>query len=124
MNRPLREHFEVSTDLGEALRTFDYIEELEKYIDHLEALRQPAVIKSVCPHCNHINVGTFENLNHCFVCEHEWQTVLELINDNQKTAEQIFEKHWKLRTGKELDDTTKQHMSYCIDAINEALTLK
>lgn len=44
MNRPLREHFEVPTDAGVALRTFDYIEELEKYIDHLEALRQPDVI--------------------------------------------------------------------------------
>ena len=42
-SRPLREHFEVSTDAGEALRTFDYIEELEAYINHLEALRQPAV---------------------------------------------------------------------------------
>lgn len=43
---------------------------------------------------------------------------------NNNKAEQILEKHWKLRTGKELDDMTKQHMSYCIDAINEALTLK
>lgn len=43
-SRPLREHFEVPTDAGEALRTFDYIEELEAYINHLEALRQPDVI--------------------------------------------------------------------------------
>lgn len=48
-NRPLREHFEVSTDNGEALRTFDYIEELEAYINYLEALRQPAVISSLPP---------------------------------------------------------------------------
>ena len=46
-SRPLREHFEVPTDAGEALRTFDYIEELEAYINHLEALRQPAVIPSL-----------------------------------------------------------------------------
>lgn len=52
MNRPLKEHFEVPTDVDVALRTFDYIEELEKYIDYLEALRQPDVISSVCPKCN------------------------------------------------------------------------
>lgn len=38
-------------------------------------------------------------------------------------AEEIFEKHWKLTTGKELDETTKHHMQYCIDAIDEALDL-
>ena len=38
-----------------------------------------------------------------------------------KEAEAIFEKHWKKATGKELDETTKQHMQYAIDAINEAL---
>ena len=38
MNKPLREHFEVPTDDGEALMVFDYIEELEKYIDCLEKL--------------------------------------------------------------------------------------
>lgn len=30
--KPLREHFEVETDAGTTLRTFDYIEALEKYI--------------------------------------------------------------------------------------------
>lgn len=50
-SRPLREHFEVSTDAGEALRTFDYIEELEAYINHLEALRQPAVMPSCEGNC-------------------------------------------------------------------------
>lgn len=34
-NRPLREHFEVDTDAGTSLRTFDYINELEKHIDQL-----------------------------------------------------------------------------------------
>ena len=38
-------------------------------------------------------------------------------------ATEIFEKHWKLRTGKELDETIKHHMQYCIDAINEALVI-
>ena len=37
------------------------------------------------------------------------------------TAEQIFEKHWVKSTGKSLDETTKNHMQYAIDAINEAL---
>jgi len=36
MNRPLKEHFEVETDVATTLRTFDYIEALEKYCDHLE----------------------------------------------------------------------------------------
>lgn len=36
MNKPLREHFITPTDLGEALQTFRYIDELEKYINHLE----------------------------------------------------------------------------------------
>lgn len=39
-------------------------------------------------------------------------------------AEEIFKKHWKLKTGKELDEVTRHNMQYCIDAINEALTLK
>lgn len=38
-------------------------------------------------------------------------------------ATELFEKYWKLKTGKELDETTKVHMNYCIDAINEALNL-
>ena len=33
------------------------------------------VSKTVCENCNHVDVGTFEDLNHCFVCEHEWKTV-------------------------------------------------
>lgn len=36
-------------------------------------------------------------------------------------AEEIFEKHWTNATGKPLDDVTKHHMKYAIDAINEAL---
>lgn len=34
--RPEKEHFEVPTDMGDTLRVFDYIEELEKHIDYLE----------------------------------------------------------------------------------------
>lgn len=40
-----------------------------------------------------------------------------------KKATKIFEKHWVKATSKPLDETTKKHMKYCIDAINEALTL-
>ena len=29
--KPLREHFEIDTDAGTTLRTFDYIDALEKY---------------------------------------------------------------------------------------------
>jgi hypothetical protein len=36
-------------------------------------------------------------------------------------AKKIFEKHWLKATGKPLDEATLNHMSYCIDAINEAL---
>lgn len=35
MERPLKEHFEVDTDAGSTLRTFDYIKALEQYIDQL-----------------------------------------------------------------------------------------
>ena len=38
---------------------------------------------------------------------------------NNLTKEEIFAKHWKSRTGKDLDETTKQHMTYCLDAMQE-----
>ena len=38
-------------------------------------------------------------------------------------ATEIFEKHWNKATGKPLDETTKHHMKYAIEAINEALLL-
>lgn len=38
-------------------------------------------------------------------------------------ATEIFEKHWLKTTGKPLDEATKQHMNYVLDAINEALML-
>ena len=38
-------------------------------------------------------------------------------------ATKIFEKHWTKATGKTLDETTKHHMKYAIEAINEALLL-
>lgn len=38
-------------------------------------------------------------------------------------ATEIFEKHWTKATGKPLDETTKHHMKYAIEAINEALLL-
>lgn len=34
--RPLREHFEIDTDAGNTLRTFDYINALEKFIDSIK----------------------------------------------------------------------------------------
>lgn len=40
-----------------------------------------------------------------------------------KKATEIFEKHWTKATGKPLDETTKHHMKYAIEAINEALFL-
>jgi hypothetical protein len=33
--KPLREHFEIETDAGTTLRTFDYIDALEKYVSEL-----------------------------------------------------------------------------------------
>jgi hypothetical protein len=38
-------------------------------------------------------------------------------------ATEIFEKHWVKSTGKPLDEITKHHMKYAIEAINEALLL-
>lgn len=40
----------------------------------------------------------------------------------ESKAEEIFAKHWRAKTGKELDPATKAHMQYAIDAIDEALT--
>ena len=39
-------------------------------------------------------------------------------------AEVIFEKHWVKATGKPLDEATKHHMQYAIEAVNEALVGK
>ncbi len=36
----------------------------------------------------------------------------------------IFEKHWIIATKKPLDEATKHHMKYAIEAVNEALDLK
>lgn len=38
-------------------------------------------------------------------------------------ATEIFEKHWFKATGKPLDETTKSHMKYAIEAIDEALKI-
>lgn len=43
MMKPLREHFETETDLGNALQTFRYIDALEQYVAHLEQLHKPDV---------------------------------------------------------------------------------
>lgn len=44
MTQPLREHFEVETDAGTTLRTFDYIDALEKYIaEQLKQERNKAI---------------------------------------------------------------------------------
>lgn len=38
-------------------------------------------------------------------------------------ATEIFEKHWFNTTSKPLDETTKHHMQYAIEAVHEALVL-
>lgn len=38
-------------------------------------------------------------------------------------ALEIFEKHWTKSTGKPLDEMTKNHMKYAIEAIHEALSM-
>lgn len=38
-------------------------------------------------------------------------------------ATKLFEKHWIKATGKPLDETTKHHMKYAIEAIDEALNI-
>jgi len=42
-------------------------------------------------------------------------------NNDMKQATEIFEKHWVKATGKPLDETTKHHMKYAIEAVDEAL---
>jgi hypothetical protein len=37
MERPLREHYEVDSDAGIMVRTFDYIADLEKYCTSIES---------------------------------------------------------------------------------------
>lgn len=55
------------------------------------------------------------------------RTAFFLINKintyNMKKAEELFEKHWNRATGKPLDDLIKQRMKYCIEAIDEALSI-
>lgn len=46
MEKPLREHFEVETDAGDSLRTFDYIDQLEQYILTLEQQIKKSKIES------------------------------------------------------------------------------
>ena len=48
MTQPLREHFEVETDAGTTLRTFDYIDALEKYIaEQLKQERNKAIDEAI-----------------------------------------------------------------------------
>lgn len=82
MNRPLREYFEVPTYVDVALRTFDYIEELEKYIEYLEALRQFDVSRRSEMLVNfllHLNDKELIN-NHDFDYEKEAKKYLKKIN--------------------------------------------
>lgn len=48
LNKPLREHFEVETDAGTTLRTFDYIEALEQYINSNSELIHPVKSLQEC----------------------------------------------------------------------------
>lgn len=41
-----------------------------------------------------------------------------------KEATDIFKKHWVKATGKPLDEATKSHMKYAIEAVDEALNKK
>lgn len=47
-----------------------------------------------------------------------------VYENNIAQSIKIFEKHWTKKTGKKLDATTKNHMQYAIEAINEALILR
>lgn len=42
----------------------------------------------------------------------------------ENKAEEIFARHWRLKTGKELDEATKSHLQYAVDAVNEALVCR
>lgn len=39
----------------------------------------------------------------------------------RERAIELFKKHWELKTDRECDDMILDHMSYCIDAIEEGL---
>ena len=51
MEKPLKEHYQMSTDYGDTLAIYDYIEDMEKYCTFLEtenkALALLSVVKSV-----------------------------------------------------------------------------
>jgi hypothetical protein len=50
---------------------------------------------------------------------------LEIKNiSNKNNAEEIFSKHWYKVTDTILDDTIKEKMKYCIDAMEEYAKLK
>jgi len=63
MFRPLKEHYQVPTDNGDALRTFDYIEELEKYCDWLESIKDESYCNCLMPMTD--SRDTFSRCHHC-----------------------------------------------------------
>ena len=40
------------------------------------------------------------------------------------TAEEILEKHWKLKTDFPMDDVIKLNMQYCVESMQEYATMK
>lgn len=53
------------------------------------------------------------------------ERLMNSVPDQKNTtiakATEIFEKHWTRATGKPLDEITRHHMKYAIEAIDEAL---
>jgi len=64
MKKPLREHYQVPTDLGQSLRTFDYIKELEKYCDYLEKKQNEDYCQCLMPMTD--SRDTFTRCNNCY----------------------------------------------------------
>lgn len=77
MERPNKQKYLTTNQREFDSQLNKYYEDLEKYVDHLEALRQPAVIKSVCEinrnqdDCDESDIETA-----CLHCEQFKQTDL------------------------------------------------
>jgi hypothetical protein len=84
MNKPLREHFEMETDAGTTLRTFDYIKALEDYVERLEntPINEPSGEKQrlTLQECKariaeELNEHDFESARR----HHDWESLLDKV---------------------------------------------
>lgn len=63
MERPNKIEYEISTDIGTAVATHEYINDLEKYIDYLENKNKEEYCQCLIPMTD--SRDTFSRCNQC-----------------------------------------------------------